>query len=312
MERMSLAKQRGDASESLWAAGHPAEGLRLAIDAVDRTREAAARWLEATGAGPATTGTKPETDTGVATDTETATEPQAPSDPTLARFLRARGASPGTVEAAIALEKELATTTLPVMDVDVGAAQSELFDRVTDVRASLARALGDVTLAPRELRLRRAGRIATVVVLCLVTVVGAYLALRVPEGVHARASAHFNDMPDFEPSRILDGNAETSWLLPDRSQGWVEVTLNPARTVTRVRLLNTYNAPYRDRATLAYQLQLFSGGREVQSVDGAFEFSASPAWVTHDFGSVAGVDRVRFTVRTWYQFGGGLAELAIE
>jgi hypothetical protein len=82
--------------------------------------------------------------------------------------------------------------------------------------------------------------------------------------------------------------------------------------VSRIRLLNTHNTPYNDRATLEYRLIVFAHGVEARSIDGAFEFSASPAWVTHDLGGIEGVDRVRFEVRTWHQHGGGLAEIQVE
>lgn len=331
VSRAELARQRAEAAESLWAAGHPAEALRLLRDAYEETREAAAAWLEASGfesapdrprSGPSTAqegqaSTSPQEtrDHEPSTSPENAlpdATPTSESVPVLVRFLKARGASAATLERLTALEKELSEVPLPLMDADVGARETELFDRLTELRSIVARALGDVTLAPRDVVLRRVARAGTVATALIVAIVGTYFALRVPEGIHARASAHYNEMPDFEPSRILDGNGDTSWLLPDRTTGWVEVTVNPPRTVSRVRLLNTHNTPYNDRATLQYRLRVFANGTETRAIDGSFEFSPAPSWVTHDIGNVEGVDRVRFEVRTWYQHGGGLAELALE
>ncbi|MBN8612061.1 MAG: hypothetical protein J0L92_15815 [Deltaproteobacteria bacterium] len=388
LERAGLAKQRADAAESLWAAGHPAEALRLLVDAFGTTREASEAWLDATGTAPieptkaepaavsepatasesasepatvsesatasapvseSATDSESATASESATDSESATasesamdsEAAAASEPaaapasevpfasepqpaastavvatvdgsSLARFLAQRSASGASLERLASLEKDLAATTLPQLDADVQPTHGDLFDRLTDTRTQVARALADVTLLPRELTFRRAGRITTVVALSAIAIVGSYLATRTPEGVHARASAHFNELPDFEPGRVLDGNTETSWLLPDRTAGWVEVTINPSRTVSRIRVLNTHNVPYNDRASLQYRIQVFAHGSEARVIDGAFEFSASPAWVTHDLGSIEGVDRVRFEVRSWHQHGGGLAEIAIE
>ena len=51
--RATLAKQRADAAEALWAGGHPAEALRLLVDAFGKTQQACEAWLEATsGAAP--------------------------------------------------------------------------------------------------------------------------------------------------------------------------------------------------------------------------------------------------------------------
>jgi hypothetical protein len=354
LERAGLAKQRADAAESLWAAGHPAEALRLLVDAFEKTREACDVWLDATGAAKPTPPPVLPTPTAASADAKDASAddkdasadekdasadekdasadekdakidaaPKIDAQPAaatvsmagasvIARFLRGGAAADSVVRRLEDLEKELAATTLPALDAEVLPAHGDLFDRLTDTRTAVARALADVTLVPRELTFRRIGRATTVVVLSLVAIVGSYLALRTPEGIHARASAHFNEMPDFEPSRVLDGNTETSWLLPDRTAGWVEVTINPARPVSRIRVLNTHNAPYNDRGTLQYRITVFAHGSEAQTLDGTFEFSAAPAWVTHDLGSVEGVDRVRFEVRTWHQHGGGLAEIAIE
>jgi hypothetical protein len=354
LERAGLAKQRADAAESLWAAGHPAEALRLLVDAFEKTREACDVWLDATGAAKPTPPPVLPTPTAASADEKDASAdekdasadekdasadekdasadekdakidaaPKIDAQPAaatvsmagasvIARFLRGGAAADSVVRRLEDLEKELAATTLPALDAEVLPAHGDLFDRLTDTRTAVARALADVTLVPRELTFRRIGRATTVVVLSLVAIVGSYLALRTPEGIHARASAHFNEMPDFEPSRVLDGNTETSWLLPDRTAGWVEVTINPARPVSRIRVLNTHNAPYNDRGTLQYRITVFAHGSEAQTLDGTFEFSAAPAWVTHDLGSVEGVDRVRFEVRTWHQHGGGLAEIAIE
>ena len=336
--RATLAKQRADAAEALWAGGHPAEALRLLVDAFGKTQQACEAWLEATsGAAPNVAARPPaptpETSGSSAGDAadENAADPsdagkngaggsdavtseanKRDAETAMARFVRGGPMSARAVQRLVELEKELVSTTLPSLDAEVLPVHGELFDRITDTRVAVARALADATLVPRELTFRRIGRVATIAVTSLVAVLGGYFALRTPEGVHARASAHFNEMPDFEPSRVLDGNTETSWLLPDRTAGWVEVTINPARPVTRVRLLNTHNTPYNDRATLQYRLTVFAGGSEARAIDGAFEFSASPTWVTHDLGSIEGVDRVRFEARTWHQHGGGLAEIAIE
>lgn len=341
VDALAMAKQRGDAAESLWASGHPAEAIRLAVDAHASVARAGSVWLGADSAasgGPVEPASpeaaaspeepaKPDSEpppeatsdaagTNVAIETarpaEAKSASEANTESPIVGALRSRGSSPAALDRAAAVERDLSAARLPLRDADVDASHGDLFDRLTETRATVARLLGEATLPARDLAVRKWTRIITATVLSTATVVGVYVGTRTPEGVHARASATFNDMPDFEPSHVLDGNPDSSWLLPDRTAGWVEVTIQPSRTVHRVRVLNTYNPPYRDRATHEYQIELFANGQAVQTLEGAFDATPNPAWVTHDVGTIEGVDRVRFHVRSWQQYGGGLSELAVE
>lgn len=326
-EALVLVKQRGEAAEALWSAGHSAEALRLAVDTYGCAEDAARAWLvDEAPAAPAPVVVEP-----VASDAETEGEPaEKPSETAseaepapavelpkavaasaVARVLQAQG-SKSAAERAEKLSKSLAVHKAPRLDAQVGRAETELFDEIADVRASLERSLGEVLLTPRDLKFRSAARVLTVTTLVLAGAGGTYVATRTPVGEHARASASFNDAPDFEPSRAIDGNVDTSWLLPDRTNGWIEVTINPPRAVQRVRIMNTTNVPYHDRATGQYQVQLFSGSNVLQAADGTFPETSTPSWVTHDLGNTESVDRVRVTVNSWLQHGGGIAEIAIE
>ncbi len=330
-EALVLVKQRGDAAEALWSAGHSAEALRLAVDTFGCAEDAARAWLAEEAPVPAVE--KPVAEEPVAEEpvaaeheaaeasaTESAAEakpapapevPKATLSSSVARVLSAQGLK-SAAERAEKLSRALATNKAPRLDAQVGRAETELFDEIADVRASLERGLGEVLLTPRDLKLRSAARVLTATTLVLGGAVGTYLATRTPVGEHARASASFNDAPDFEPSRAIDGNVDTSWLLPDRTNGWIEVTINPPRTVQRVRIMNTTNVPYHDRATGQYEVQLFSGSNVLQAAEGTFPETSTPSWVTHELGSAQQVDRVRVTVNSWMQHGGGIAEIAIE
>lgn len=325
-EALVLVKQRGDAAEALWSAGHPAEALRLAVDTFGCAEDAARAWLvdEAPTPKPAAVepvavpeGEGPDASASEASETASEAEPapvEVPSAAPLsavARVLQVQG-SKSAAERAEKLSKTLASHKAPRLDAQVGRAETELFDEIADVRASLERALGEVLLTPRDLKLRSVARVLTATTLVLGGAVGTYFATRTPVGEHARASASYNDAPDFEPSRVIDGNVDTSWLLPDRTNGWVEVTINPPRAVQRVRIMNTTNVPYHDRATGQYGVQLFSGSNVLQSAEGTFPETSTPSWVTHELGSTQPVDRVRVTVNSWMQHGGGIAEIAIE
>jgi len=322
-EALMLVKQRGEAAEALWSAGHSAEALRLAVDTYGCAEDAARAWLvDEASAKPAVVEAPAETPDVETPDVETP-EVEDAQDPSavetkstalpcaVARVLEAQG-SKSAAERAERLSKTLAEHKAPRLDAQVGRSETELFDEIADVRASLERGLGQVLLTPRDLKFRSAARVLTVATLVVGGAVGTFIATRTPVGENARASASFNDAPDFEPSRAIDGNVDTSWLLPDRTNGWIEVTINPPRSVNRVRIMNTTNVPYHDRATGQYQVQLFSGSNVLQAAEGTFPETSTPSWVTHDVGNTEAVDRVRVTVNSWMQHGGGIAEIAIE
>src|SRR5262249_54028078 len=145
-------------------------------------------------------------------------------------------------------------------------------------------------------------RFTTVVTaLALVTLASGslYFLLHRGEGVPVTASATFENSSLFAPKRIADGRLGTYWLLPNGTPGWVEVQIVPPRHLSRIRLLNSLNPPYNDRATREYTLEIHSGNGPSRVIEGSFDFSTSPKFVEHPV-DIDAVDRIRFVVRSYY------------
>lgn len=210
----------------------------------------------------------------------------------------------------LSAESTLRSTELPLLDQDVSTSHGELFQQLIQARRHIDRTLAPATMTSRELAWTQASRFGFVALLLIASLVGLFFLLRTPTGIEARASARFG--PEFPPEHAVDDDESSEWLLPDRTPGWVEAAISPPTRVERVRLLNSHNRHYNDRATREYTVELFSGDRVVQTIEGRWdELVSRPEWTDHPAGH-DGVDRIRFTVRSWFRNGGGLAELRWE
>jgi len=167
---LGVAKRRAEAAERLWSNGHTAEGLRLAVAAFARTKEALPRFAGSTGA--------PVVDAaGVAA---------------YRKVLAERGLSERRIAAILEVEKLLAERALPVLDDDVEAADGELFGKIVNARNRLDAALSPAASTPEQLAWTRNWRIGLTVLTVVAAVVGIWLMNRRPEGVHAVASDYTN------------------------------------------------------------------------------------------------------------------------
>jgi hypothetical protein len=281
----ALGRQRADAADLLYTGGHAAEGLRLATAALDATLAAATRYAGATGA---------------------AAEGDVPK-----AALEALGVAPRRVAELEKTGAEVWAAALPRLEDDVAPAHAALYERVAQAQRTVDRALGPAGLERRQIVASRAARVSLLAAVLIGLPVAYWAANRVPEGVHAHASGTWANAPSFGPETVIDGREDTWWLLPDRSEGWVEVTMSPARHIARIGVLNCWNPPHGDRATRDYRLEIYDGDRLVRSIDGTFEHSTSPSRVYHAVG-IDDVSRVRFVVRSHHRTGGGLAEITFE
>lgn len=281
---LGVARRRAEAAERLWSNGHTAEGLRLAVDALGRTREALPRFVEASGAAVG--------------DGEGTAAYRA--------VLTERGLSKRRVDGVVELERALTDRALPLLDEDVEAADGDLFHRVITARAALDGALAPAAATPSQLAWTRNWRIGLTVMVCLGAAVAAWLLTRRPEGVTAVASDYTNV---YDGSLTIDGDEATEWQLPDRTLGHVVITIEPPVRVDTLRLLNGHNRFYNDRAVRAYRVELFVDDAVARTIDGEFgTFEERPAWVEHEVG-LDEVDRIRFNVRSHHRIGAALAEI---
>lgn len=307
-DALAVGRQKAEAAEALWSNGHTAEGLRLAVEGLDATLEAAPRHARALAPAASASGeTSPERPAAV-----TEADPEAVDDARWRPVLEGCGVSADRIRAIAEAEQKARTTVLPRLDREVGAAHADLYRQIASARLEVERALAYAAMTSRELGWTRATRIATATLVALLAIGGIVFVTRTPRRIDAAASATFANNPTFAAGNAVDGDVGTEWLLPDHVTGWVEARLSPSRRVARITVRNARNAPHFDRATREYRLELYSGDRVVRSIDGEFPtYERDPRPVSHEVG-VDGVDRVRFVVRSHHNLGAGLAELTIE
>jgi hypothetical protein len=273
------ARQKRDAADALWAVSQSAEALALIRDAIGLYRNA----LDEAGTGE-----------------------------TLVAKLVSLGIATKRAAATDKCVGELADRKLPEFDADVGSADSAAFRELGDAAATLDDALAEAVLVRREIATRRVSRFAMTIATAIVACAGLYFALRRPPPEPASASAFFADDPAFEPTRAIDGDPTTEWVLPDASPGWLDVRVDPARAVHGVRLTNGHNRDYNDRATRGYRIEAYDGDRLVTQASGQFvALVPHPAPVLVPL-AAPHVDRVRVLVTSWFNLGGGIAEVRVE
>jgi hypothetical protein len=160
-----------------------------------------------------------------------------------------------------------------------------------------------------ELRARVASRVVGVSTLLVVAAALAVVVAVPRPRVLLRPSVEHG--PAYLAPNARDGNPATAWLLPDHTAGHLDLVLTPPRDVHAVTLLNTQNAPYFDRATRGWAVELWRGVVRVAVREGEWEFSRTPTPVEI---AVAGerIDRIRFVVRSHHQLGAGLAEISFR
>lgn len=216
-----------------------------------------------------------------------------------------------TPESIVATKSTLEDTKVPDLDVDVTDAHRKLFEVLLRDHDSLVRGAEPLALDKSAIARKRVQRIALGALGLVAFVALVWFLVHTPKTIRAEASAAYADR--FPAEAAVDGRNETEWLLPDHATGWIDFWIGPPRRIKTLKVLNAHNAPYNDRATKEWHVDVFvKGGQLAKSIDGAFaEFSAEPAWVSIPI-DVDGVERIRFEVRGSHMAGGGLAEVQVE
>lgn len=319
-DALALGRQKAACAETLWSNGHLAEGLALAAAALEATLAAAPSLASARGE----TTSNPRADSGATPSPETP-ESLASDDPTRSEgemngiqdktvdpldVLAAHGMSKADLER---VKEALAGARgpLPPLDRDVSPAHAQLYVSLIRCRVMVDDRLAPGAMTHADLRWRRVRRALGAVMAVLAALGTLVWSTRTPTGTFATASDFFQQNPQFAPENVLDGSAATYWLLPDGATGWLEVQVSPPRHVGRIRLQNTTNPPWSDRATADYRLEIYRRDELVRTIDGRFEWSDAPGFVDHPV-DLDDVDRVRFVVRSHHRNGAGLAELQLD
>ncbi|MBZ0115745.1 MAG: hypothetical protein K8H88_02030, partial [Sandaracinaceae bacterium] len=231
-------------------------------------------------------------------------------EPVWARALRARGLSDRKLRAVREADEALRKTELPPLDDDVSPTHAELFQQLAAARRHADRVLAPAAMSASQLTWTRISRFAVLGAAALIAILAFYFAVRTPDETTAIASAVYANHADYQPEMAIDGDPESEWLLPDHQTGWLEVRLSPPERVGTLRLRNTHNRQYNDRATKDYTVEIYSGGAVVRTIQGTWPrlVPNDPPWTEHQVG-VDNVERIRFVVRSSHNYGGGLAEI---
>ena len=184
-----------------------------------------------------------------------------------------------------------------VGDVDWLWAEVERLARVSARRAMTPR-------AQKMARWRWSVGVGSVLVVALLLMMSLWGRPRVQaSGVLSAANPAAN---------AIDGLEATEWLLPDATPGWVDVLLPSARSVHSVRLVNAHNVFYADRGAKAVRVTAFTAQNKAASVEGSFARLTQDRSVLDLPLEAGGVTRVRVEVLTYFQTGGGLAEVEVH
>ena len=179
-----------------------------------------------------------------------------------------------------------------------------------DAHQALYEAVAPYTLDTRSLRRAQLRRAIAIFAYAIGAVLLVTFVMRRKSTISAEASGSYS--PTFFPSKAVDGDPASEWLLPDRTAGWIDLELSPPRPVRVVRMINARNVPYNDRATGQFRVESFFKGTSLFGVDGAFSgFDPNPITreVTLDGQTV---DHIKIFIKSWHEGGAGFAEITIE
>lgn len=264
--------------------GIPADRQKVIGELVERSRASvqAADSLQALGHEPASQ--------ALLTEARTALREALSSVP--ADALKERGKA--------ALDDAADALAAPVAEGDVGALRSSMIHA--------CRTLDGIGWSASDVRRATWQRRLTIIGSILLVVVTALLARKVMRAPKAIASAYFG--ATYLPDMAIDGDVETDWLLPDHSVGFLELHLRPARPVKRIWLVNGRNAPFNDRGTEKFTVELYREDERVFVQEGTF--SQLGANELREVSIQQTGDRLRITVNSFLGAGGGLAEVKLE
>lgn len=118
---------------------------------------------------------------------------------------------------------------------------------------------------------------------------------------------------NFEAIYVIDDNPRTEWQTDDHRGGWIELRLDPPRSVAAVRVLNGHNRHYDDRGTKDFQVTYFDErGRQVARGEGSFAaIRPEGEWQRLDL-AAPDVARIRFTAESWHGRSPAVGEIVIE
>ncbi len=275
---LARVRQRGEAADVLWANGHTAEGLRLAGGALEEALALVDRLYD------------------------------APTDDGREAQLAAAGLASELAVAVAKAEAADREAEAPALDRDVSAADAARYRRLAVARRHLDGWLAPATRTPAEVARTRILRLGGLLLALVGLAAAAYAALAPASGVSATASGTWSPTQGLA-SFAIDDDPETEWQLPNRTEGWLEVTISPPERIETLHLLNGHNGGYNDRAIRSATIEVRAGGSVARTFTQEWPAVVPrPEWVDLAVG-VDDVESVRVTVDAYHREGAALAEL---
>lgn len=216
---------------------------------------------------------------------------------------------PGAATGVDRVELRKAATELPTLDADVKREHLELIPEFLAAHGALASELDPLSVGKRGRSTARFERgLTALTALILIAVIGTWWFKRTAISVTASASWGGK----FMPENVVDGDESTHWILPDGSNGWIELRFRSSRPVTRVLLLNGYEPP--SYGVVDFRVEAIVGSKVVKATDGTFADQpryAKQPWVSVPLVSDGNVDAIRIVVKSRRELGASLAEVMV-
>ncbi len=203
---------------------------------------------------------------------------------------------------------DLAATASAGQDAPVDEAIDEhaLREKISTVTA-LARSVDGLARGRVGRSSLRWQRIGTIVCIALVAAIFAVRQARTIK-LTARCSGSYDVAHGAQ--NAVDGYLASTWVLPDNTPGWLEVTFN--RRV--VRLLEVVNAQgLSNYGVRDATVELYQGARLLRSIEVSMAATiGTPNPTKVPLLLAQPIDRIRIQVKTWHGYGGGIAEVRVE
>jgi hypothetical protein len=116
--------------------------------------------------------------------------------------------------------------------------------------------------------------------------------------------------PAYQPANARDHNPSTSWLLPDGTVGWIEVTFS-RRLARMVKLTNVQRLPSYGAQRCTIELKRRGAVVYTREIDLASTVGSSAPYIV-DLPSSIEADALRVYVRSFHGLGGGFSEIDVE
>ncbi|GAC1578663.1 MAG: hypothetical protein NVS3B20_25930 [Polyangiales bacterium] len=154
----------------------------------------------------------------------------------------------------------------PALDDEFSAHHGHRFRALLALQNRLALAASPLSRTDLDLTRARRTRQALVAAALLFCMLALGRLGFPPRTLTASASGAYADV--YRPERAIDGNSETEWLLPDKTEGTLDLAVSPRGSIGSIRLLNARNSPHFDRATRDFRIEVYRKKSLVKTVDG--------------------------------------------